>query len=129
MSVRMVATTLAPKAQGPYSQAIECDGLLYCSGQVALDPETGKLIEGGIQEQTERVLKTLSFILTTGGSDLNHVLKVSVFLADISHFREMNEVYGRFFENHKPARTTVQAGALPLPGALVEIDAIARVVR
>lgn len=128
MSIRMVATTLAPKAQGPYSQAIESEGLLYCSGQVALDPESGKLVEGGIREQAEQVLRNLSMVLTGGGSDLNHVLKVSVFLADIAHFSEMNEVYGLYFSNHKPARTTIQAAALPL-GALVEMDMIARVIR
>jgi len=127
MRMRPIVTSTAPQAIGPYSQAIEEGGLLFCSGQIPVNPETGQLVEGGITEQTERTLQNLSNLLTAGGSSLLHVIKTTVFLADLSHFQEMNEVYAKFFENHRPARSTVQVAALPM-GALVEIDAVARVI-
>jgi 2-iminobutanoate/2-iminopropanoate deaminase len=128
MKMRTVTTSTAPQAIGPYSQAIEDNGLLFCSGQVGLDPEAGKLVEGGIVEQTDRAMRNLANVLIAGGSNLGSVLKTTVFLADIADFQRMNEVYAKHFGNHKPARTTIQVAALPL-GALMEIDAIASVER
>ncbi|MCC6732072.1 MAG: RidA family protein, partial [Candidatus Omnitrophica bacterium] len=122
MSIRPVSTSMAPQAVGPYSQAIESGGLLYCSGQIPLPPEGGSLVAGGIREQTEQVLRNLSNLLQAGGSDLTHVLKTTVYLTDLANFKDMNEVYARVFNNHKPARATIQAAALPM-GALVEIEA------
>jgi len=126
MKLRTVTTSTAPQPVGPYSQAIEDNGLLFCSGQVPLDPETGKMVEGGIVEQTDRVMRSLSNILVAGGSNIGNVLKTTVYLSDLANFQAMNEVYAKHLGNHKPARTTIQVAALPL-GALVEIDAIARV--
>ncbi|GMV67360.1 MAG: RutC family protein [Candidatus Hinthialibacteria bacterium] len=128
MSIRPVSTSMAPQAVGPYSQAIESGGLLYCSGQIPLPPEGGSLVAGGIREQTEQVLRNLSNLLQAGGSDLTHVLKTTVYLTDLANFKDMNEVYARVFNNHKPARATIQAAALPM-GALVEIEAIASIIR
>ncbi|MBE7486930.1 MAG: RidA family protein [Candidatus Omnitrophica bacterium] len=128
MSIRPVSTSMAPQAVGPYSQAIESGGLLYCSGQIPLPPEGGSLVAGGIREQTEQVLRNLSNLLQAGGSDLTHVLKTTVYLTDLANFKDMNEVYARVFNNHKPARATIQAAALPM-GALVEIEAIAAIIR
>lgn len=128
MSLRYVSTTTAPPAKGPYTPAIEVDGFLFCSGQVSLDPETGEFLDGDIVTQTTRILKNISNLLTAGGSNLNHVVKTTVYLADINDFQTMNEVYGKAFGNHKPARTTIQVAALPL-GAKIEIEAIARVIR
>jgi 2-iminobutanoate/2-iminopropanoate deaminase len=119
---------MAPAAVGPYSQAMEFDGLLYTAGQIPVDPATGSLFPGGIVEQTDQVLKNLRNLLLAGGSDMNHVLKASVFLSDLAHFKEMNEVYARHFGNHKPARSTFQVAALPM-GALIEIETIAAVIR
>ena len=124
MEFRTVTTSLAPRAIGPYSQAIEAEGLLYCSGQIPLDPDTGQLVEGGIAEQTRQVLKNLSQVLIVGGSDLNYVVKSTIFLTDLSQFDTVNQVYEQMFGSHKPARSTVQVAALP-KGALVEIDAVA----
>jgi 2-iminobutanoate/2-iminopropanoate deaminase len=128
MNMRIITTTTAPPAKGPYSPAIEVDGFLFCSGQVSLDPETGEFFDGDIVAQTTRILKNLSNLLIAGGSGLNHVIKTTVYLADINDFQTMNEVYGKAFGNHFPARTTIQVAALPL-GAKIEIEAIARVVR
>lgn len=128
MRVRTVTTSTAPQAMGPYSQGIEDNGLLYCSGQVPLDPETGTLVEGGIVEQTDRVMRNLANILVAGGSNIGNILKTTVYLADLADFQQMNEIYAKHLGNHRPARTTIQVAALPL-GALVEIDAIAAVER
>jgi 2-iminobutanoate/2-iminopropanoate deaminase len=128
MTLRPIAVSTAPAAAGPYSQAIEYGNLLFCSGQIPIDPLTGKMVEGGIQEQAEQVLKNLANLLAGGGSDMNHVLKATVFLADLAHFQEMNAVYAKHFGNHKPARSTIQVAALPL-GSLIEIEVIAAVAR
>jgi 2-iminobutanoate/2-iminopropanoate deaminase len=120
-----VATTGAPKAIGPYSQAVGADGLLYCSGQIALDPATGELAGKDAAEQTRQVLKNLTAVLAAGGSGLDRVLRTTVFLKDMADFQAMNEVYAKAFGAHRPSRSTVAVAALPR-GALVEIDAIAR---
>src|SRR5262245_41970221 len=119
-----VQTDNAPKAIGPYSQAIKANGMVFASGQIALDPSTMQVIEGGIREQTERVLNNLSAVLDASGSSLVRVVKTTVFLADLSDFVEMNEVYGRFFAETPPARSTVEVSRLPRD-VRVEIDVIA----
>jgi 2-iminobutanoate/2-iminopropanoate deaminase len=122
--MEIVATAGAPKAIGPYCQAITHAGLVYCSGQIALNPETMKVVEGGIEAQTEQVLKNLTAVLNAAGSDLSRVLKVTVFLSNLEDFPRMNAVYERAFRGHAPARSTVQVARLPLD-ALVEIECIA----
>ena len=125
MTVRTpVKTERAPGAIGPYSQAIKAGGFVFVSGQVALDPSTGEFVAGGVAEQTEQVLKNLSAVLEASGSSLDHVVKTTVFLADMKDFAAMNEVYGRFFENEPPARATVAAAGLPRD-ARVEIELVA----
>ena len=123
-TIKTVATEHAPKAIGPYSQAIVADGIVYTAGQVALDPQSGALVGATIAEQTEQVLKNLSAVLAAAGSSLGQVVKTTVYLADMADFAAMNEVYARYFGGHRPARSTVQAGGLP-KGARLEIDAIA----
>ena len=119
-----VATDDAPRAIGPYSQAIIAGDLVFLSGQIPTDPQTGEFVAGGVAEQTEQVLKNLTQVLRAAGCGLADVVKTTVFLADMQDFAAMNEVYGRFFETEPPARSTVQAAGLPR-GARVEIDAIA----
>lgn len=119
-----VATDKAPKAIGPYSQAIVADNTIYTAGQVALDPKTGELVGTTVVEQTEQVLKNITAVLAASGSSLGQVVKTTVYLADMADFAAMNEVYARHFGGHRPARSTVQAAGLP-KGARVEIDAIA----
>jgi 2-iminobutanoate/2-iminopropanoate deaminase len=121
---RRVATDSAPGAIGPYSQAIEAGGLVFASGQIPIDPATGEFVVGGVAEETEQVLKNLTEVLKAAGCGLEDVVKTTVFLADMDDFAEMNGVYGRFFQNDPPARSTVQAARLPRD-ARVEIDAIA----
>lgn len=116
----------APKAVGPYSQAVVHQGLAYLCGQGPLDPATGRVVEGGIEEQTERVLQNLGAVLEASGSSFGQVLKVTVFLKDMNDFQKMNRVYSRYFPAAPPARSTVEAARLPLD-TLVEIDAIAAV--
>lgn len=122
----VVITDKAPKAIGPYSQAIIAGKLIFTAGQVALDPVTGQMVGTTITEQTEQVLKNLAAVLEAAGTSFETVVKTTVFLADMADFPAMNEVYGRHFPTHKPARSTVQAGGLP-KGARVEIDAIAHI--
>lgn len=119
-----VTTENAPGAIGPYSQAIKAGGLVFCSGQIPIDPATGEFVSDLVSEQTEQVLRNLSEVLTAAGTSLNNVVKTTVFLSDMNDFAEMNEVYGRFFNENKPARATVQAARLPRD-ARVEIDCIA----
>ena len=116
----------APKAIGPYSQAIVVDGMVYTAGQIALDPRTGEIVGGTTAEQTEQVLKNLAAILEAAGSGLGLVVKTTVYLVDLADFPAMNELYAKHFATHRPARSTVQAAALP-KAVRVEIDAIARV--
>jgi 2-iminobutanoate/2-iminopropanoate deaminase len=126
MPLDLVSTSGAPKAIGPYSQAIIANGFLFTAGQVALDPAKGELVSGGIVEQTTRALENLRAVLTEAGTDFSQVVKTTVFLVDMGDFTAMNEVYGRVFGNHKPARSTVAVAALPR-GARVEIEVIAAV--
>lgn len=121
----VVASDHAPKAIGPYSQAIVANGLVYTAGQVALDPRTGELVGKTTGEQTEQVMKNLAAVLIAAGASLGDVVKTTVYLADMADFSAMNEVYARHFGAHKPARSTVQAAGLPR-GARVEIDVVAR---
>jgi len=120
----IVTTENAPGAIGPYSQAIKAGGMVFCSGQIPIDPKTGEFISQVVSEQTEQVLVNLSEVLKAAGTSLDNVVKTTVFLADMSDFVEMNEVYSRFFSDNKPARATVQAARLPRD-AKVEIDCIA----
>jgi len=119
-----VQTDSAPKAIGPYSQAIKANGLVFASGQIPLDPATMQIVEGGIREQTERVLTNLSAVLREAGTSLDRVVKTTVFLKDLGDFAEMNETYGRFFGDAPPARSTVEVSRLPRD-VRVEIDVIA----
>ena len=121
---QIVATDEAPRAIGPYSQAVVAGGLVFASGQIPLDPLTGEFVAGGIREQTGRVMQNLSAVLQAAGSGLGRVLKATVYLADMADFAEMNEVYGSYFREEPPARSTVQAARLPRD-ARVEIDVIA----
>jgi 2-iminobutanoate/2-iminopropanoate deaminase len=119
-----VSTPNAPKAIGPYSQAIKANGFIFISGQVAFDPATGSLISGGIEQQTGQVMKNLSAILQAAGSGWDKVVKTTVFLKNMAEFGQMNEVYGKFFKNAPPARSTVEVARLPRDVS-VEIDVIA----
>ena len=122
----IIQTEHAPNAIGPYSQAVKANGLVFASGQIPIDPQTGQFVAGGIAEQTEQVLKNLGAVLEAAGSGLNRIVKTTVFLADMQEFAAMNEVYGRFFRELPPARATVEAARLPRD-ARVEIEAIALV--
>jgi 2-iminobutanoate/2-iminopropanoate deaminase len=124
--VKPISTDQAPAAIGPYSQAINAHGFIYTAGQVALDPASGKIVEGGIAAQTQRVLDNLTAVLASGGATWADVVKTTVYLADLADFQVMNELYGKHLGAARPARSTVQVAALPR-NALVEIDAIAYV--
>jgi 2-iminobutanoate/2-iminopropanoate deaminase len=123
--LKTIATPDAPAAIGPYSQAIVCGNLLYTSGQIPLKPD-GQLLEGGIKEQAEQVFQNLKAVLAAAGSDFNKVVKATVFLKDMNQFGELNEVYGTYFKDHKPARSTVEVARLPRD-VLVEIELIAAI--
>ena len=116
----------APAAIGPYSQAVEIDGWLYTSGQVGLDPATGKIVGGGFEAQAQRVFANLRAVLGTAGCTFSDVVKATVYLTDLADFATLNAIYGEVMGDHRPARSTVQVAALPA-GALVEIDLVARV--
>jgi 2-iminobutanoate/2-iminopropanoate deaminase len=124
MPTKHVSTPQAPKPIGPYSQGVISGGFLFCSGQIALDPETGALVEGEVDTQTERVLENLVAVLREAKMGLDNVVKTTVYLSDMADFPEMNEVYARFLGKRAPARTTIQAAALPM-GVRVEIDVVA----
>ena len=121
---KIIHTSKAPEAVGSYSQAVEARGMLFVSGQLGIDPETGQLVDGGVGEQTRCLLENLKTVLLAAGYNLNDVVKCTVFLKDIRNFQAMNEVYASFFEKDPPARAAFQVAALPL-GALVEIEAVA----
>jgi len=121
---KVIATTEAPKAVGPYSQAIATGNLLFCAGQIPLKPETGELIEGDAAAQTKQVLENLAGVLRANGMSFSDVVKTTVFLTDLADFSKMNEVYAAFFSEPFPARSTIQVAALP-KGANVEIEAVA----
>jgi 2-iminobutanoate/2-iminopropanoate deaminase len=120
----VVLTKEAPAPVGPYSQAIKAGGFVFAAGQIAIDPATGKLVEGDVKAQTERVLKNLSLVLAGAGTSLDRAVKVTVFLKNISDFQAMNEVYAKFFPTAPPARSTIQVAGLARD-ALVEIDVVA----
>lgn len=120
----VVLTARGPKPIGPYSQAIKANGLVFVSGQIALDPQSGEFVGTDVRQQTERVLENLKAILEAAGTSLKHVVKTTVFLNDMNDFPAMNEAYARYFSTTPPARSTVQAARLP-KDALVEIDVIA----
>jgi 2-iminobutanoate/2-iminopropanoate deaminase len=120
----IIKTESAPNAIGPYSQAVRAGGFIFCSGQVPFDPKTGEFVPGGIQEQTEQVLRNLMAVLEAAGSSLERVVKTTVFLSNLNDFGAMNEIYGRFFGEDCPARSTIEAGRLPRD-ASIEIEAIA----
>lgn len=120
----IIATDRAPRAIGPYSQAVRAGNLVFASGQIPIDPATGQFVPGGIAEQTEQVLRNLTAVFAAAGVGMDQVIKTTVFLADMDDFGAMNEVYGRFFAEEPPARATVQAARLPRD-ARVEIEAIA----
>ena len=122
--MRTIATDGAPKAIGPYSQAIAAGELIFCAGQVALDPVSGDSVAGDVRVQTERVLDNLSAVLAAAGSDLRHVVKTTVYLTDFDDFAAMNDVYAKRFGDHRPARATVGVSALP-KGLRVEIECVA----
>lgn len=124
--MKIVQTEAAPAAIGPYSQAIVSGGLVFTAGQIALDPATGELVEGGADVQTHRVMANLTAVLGAAGSSLGEVVKTTVFLRDMADFPIMNEIYGSYFGDHRPARSTVQAARLPRDCA-VEIECIATV--
>ncbi len=124
MERRVIVSENAPKALGPYSQAIRSGEFIFCAGQTPLDPATGKLVEGGIQAQTRRALQNLSAVLEAAGSSLSRVVKTTVFLTNLDDFKAMNETYAEFFPSAPPARSTVQVSRLPA-GASVEIECIA----
>ena len=126
MEPTVVSTDKAPKAFGPYSQAIRAGDFIFCAGQGAFDPVTGGLVEGGIKEQTRQVLRNLQAVLEAEGSGLDRAVKITVFLSDWKYFKEMNEAYAEFFKSNPPARSTIQGERWP-EGHLVAIDAIALV--
>jgi reactive intermediate/imine deaminase len=122
--IQAVSTTNAPGAIGPYSQAVRAGGLLFLSGQIALDPATGQLIAGGVEAETKRVMENLAAILAAGGGSFRDVARSTIYLVDLAHFAAVNAVYASYFEAPYPARATVQVAALPR-GAQVEIDMVA----
>jgi 2-iminobutanoate/2-iminopropanoate deaminase len=125
MTRETVQTDAAPKAIGPYAQAIKVNGFVYTAGQIPIDPKTGNFAEGGIAAQTRQVLENLKAVLEAGGSSLDRVIKATVFLKNMADFTAMNEVYAEYFGTAKPARSTVAVAELPR-GALIEIDLVAQ---
>lgn len=125
MNISSVSSDKAPAAIGPYSQAIACGDFIFCSGQVALDPVSGELLEGSVGEQTRRAMENLSAVLAAAGTAFSRVVKTTIYLTDMNDFAEVNNVYGAYFEGDPPARATVGVAGLP-KGARVEIDCIAR---
>ncbi len=124
--MNVIATDQAPAAIGPYSQAVQAAGFLFCSGQIPLDPATGELVRGDIQRETEQVMENLRAVLAAAGCGFAQVLRTTIYLVDMADFPAVNEVYGRYFADTKPARASVAVAALP-KGARVEIDAVAAV--
>lgn len=124
MKLQSLSTDKAPAAIGPYSQAVKFGNLLFCSGQIPLDPVSGEMSTGGINEQAERVMQNISAVLTAAGAGFDDVIKSTIYLVDMGDFAAVNEVYGRCFSSHKPARSTVAVKSLPR-GALVEIEVVA----
>jgi len=124
MKLRAISTEKAPAAIGPYSQAIQAGNFLFCSGQIALDPVSGEVVAGDVRRQAEQVMENIAAVLSAAGAGFNDVVKATVFLVEMGDFGAVNEVYGRYFSDHKPARSTVAVKSLPR-GVLVEIEVIA----
>lgn len=123
--IATIATPDAPQAIGPYSQAVVADGFVFASGQIALDPKTGEMVGDTVEAQTEQIFSNVQALLQAAGSDLEHVIKATCFLASIEEFAAFNEVYGRYFKTHLPARSALGVAGLP-KGALVEVEVIAK---
>src|ERR1700736_5376838 len=121
---KIISTSDAPAALGPYSQAVRVGSTIYCAGQIPLDPKTGQIVAGGIEVQTRRVLDNITAVLKADGLTFENIAKTTIFLVDINDFQAVNEIYGSYFKQAPPARSTVQAGALP-KGARIEIETIA----
>jgi 2-iminobutanoate/2-iminopropanoate deaminase len=128
MTRQAISTTGAPGAIGPYSQAIDTGDIVFCSGFIGLDPATGELVEGGIEAQVERAMRNLAAVLDAAGLSFGDVVKTTCYLVDLGDFATFNKIYGSYLTEPPPARTTIQAGALP-KGALVEVEAVARRAR
>jgi 2-iminobutanoate/2-iminopropanoate deaminase len=124
MKLKIVSTDKAPAAIGPYSQAIQAGNLIFCSGQIPLDPVSGEIVVGDVRRQTEQVMENISAVLSAAGTSFNDVVKATVFLVEMRDFGVVNEVYGRYFSDHKPARSTVAVRELPR-GVRIEIEVIA----
>ncbi|MFN8792300.1 MAG: RidA family protein [Bdellovibrionales bacterium] len=124
MTKKVIQTDAAPKAVGPYSQAIDTGSLVFCSGQIAIDPATNEVLNVGVKEQTERVMKNIQAVLKTAGLDFSHVMKTTIFLTDMKDFATVNEVYASYFQQPYPARSTVAVAGLP-KGVNVEIEVTA----
>ncbi len=124
MQKDIISTSKAPQAIGPYSQAVRFDNLLFISGQIPLEPESGEIVKGDIKAQTKQILENLKGILTAGGSSLDNVLRTTIFLTDLEDYADVNKMYAQFFEKSMPARSTVQVSRLPME-VRIEIDAIA----
>ena len=124
MALKQISTDKAPAAIGPYSQGVVANGFLFTAGQIALDPAAGKIVDGGIVEQTEQVMKNLEEVLRAAGAAWSDVVKTTVYLHDLAHFPTVNEIYGKWLGDARPARSTVQVSGLPR-GGLIEIDAVA----
>lgn len=123
MEIKAIATDGAPRAIGPYSQAIEAGGFLFCSGQIPLKPN-GEMVEGGIEEQAKQVMENLAAVLKAAGLSMNNLVKTTIYLSDLNDFVKVNDIYGAYFEEPFPARATVEVAALP-KGAMIEIEAVA----
>lgn len=121
--MKVINTEQAPKAVGPYSQAIIANGFVFCAGQIGLEPQKGVLVDG-VENQTHQVIKNLQAVLEEAGSSLEHIVKTTIFIQDMNDYAKINEIYGSYFGEHKPARATVQVARLP-KDALVEIEAVA----
>lgn len=124
MKKEIIKTDDAPAAIGPYSQAVKAGGFIFLSGQIPLDPATGNVVDGGIKEQTERVMLNLKAVLEAAGSDMGSVVKTTIYLTNLSDFSTVNEIYGNYFKENPPARATVEVSSLP-KGVEVEIEAVA----
>jgi len=124
LKLEIITTDKAPAAIGPYSQTVKFGNLLFCSGQIPLDPSTGEIVSGDIKAQTERVMNNIASVLSAAGAGFDDVIKTTIYLVDMGDFASVNDIYGRRFQNHKPARSTVAVKGLPR-GALLEIEVIA----
>ena len=122
-SMKFISTPTAPRPVAAYSQAVEANGFIFCAGQVGVDPAAGKLVDG-LTTQAEQVFRNLAHVLEAAGSSFDKIVKTTIFLTDLQHFAEVNAIYERYVGSHRPARTTVGCGSLPL-GALIEVDVIA----